>query len=312
VLVSGQSTPIVVAGEALVDLVIDTAGAVTAKLGGGPYNTARTIGRLGLPVGFLGSVSTDRFGSQLFAALGADGVSDGATVRTDLPTTLAAAEVDDRGAATYHFYFAGTSAPALDHVPAAALAPTAVHLGTLGLVLEPMATTLLRYLQSLPASTMVMIDPNCRPAVVTNRSAYVARVTEACRRADVVKISTDDAEFLAPDTPPLDFARALLDLGPRAVLLTAGGDGVHVVCAEGERMVPTQPITVADTIGAGDSFGGGFLAHWVLNGRSREQLAELDLVVQSTVAAQEVSAITCQRIGADPPRRNELSSLWNA
>lgn len=309
---SGEPSPIVVAGEALVDLVIDTAGTVTAKLGGGPYNTARTIGRLGLPVGFLGAISTDRFGRQLFAALGADGVSDLATVRTDLPTTLAAAELDDRGAATYHFYFAGTSAPALDHIPVAAAAPVAVHAGTLGLVLEPMATTLLGYLRSLPASTTVMVDPNCRPAVVTNRPAYAARVAEACRRADVVKISTDDAEFLAPGNPPLEFARALLDLGPRAVLLTAGGDGVHVVCAEGERMVPTQPITVADTIGAGDSFGGGFLAYWVLNGRTREQLSDLALVVEATEAAQEVSAITCQRVGADPPRRGELSTRWRA
>lgn len=308
---SGQSSPIVVAGEALVDLVIDTNGGVTAKLGGGPYNTARTIGRLGLPVGFLGAVSTDRFGSQLFAALDADGVSDVATVRTDLPTTLAAAELDERGAATYHFYFAGTSAPALDHVPAAAATPAAVHLGTLGLVLEPMATTLLGYLHALPTTTLVMVDPNCRPAVVTNRAAYAARVTEACRRADVVKISTDDAEFLAPDTRPLELAQSMLHLGPKAVLLTAGGDGVHVVCSEGSEVVPTKPITVADTIGAGDGFGGGFLAYWVLNGRTREQLATLELVVEATAAAQEVSAITCQRIGADPPRRSELSSRWN-
>ena len=77
---------IVVAGEALVDLVIDTEGSVRARLGGGPYNVARTIGRLGHPVTFLGAISDDRFGNLLFAQLAADGVGSGATVRTTLPT----------------------------------------------------------------------------------------------------------------------------------------------------------------------------------------------------------------------------------
>eukprot|EP01041_Mallomonas_annulata_P030669 gene30669-52848_t len=65
----------VVAGEALIDLVIRTNGSVTAALGGGPFNVARTIARLGGEVGFLGSVSDDRFGSMLAAQLLADGVS---------------------------------------------------------------------------------------------------------------------------------------------------------------------------------------------------------------------------------------------
>ena len=177
---------IVVAGEALVDLVIDTAGAVAAKLGGGPYNVARTIGRLGRSVTFLGAISNDRFGSQLFAQLAADGVSADATVRTDLPTTLAAAELNDHGAATYHFYLAGTSAPSLTEVPAAALAPEAVHAGTLGLALEPMASTLVGYLQSLPNDTMVMIDPNCRAGVITDRAAYVRRVAQCFWHGEIL------------------------------------------------------------------------------------------------------------------------------
>ncbi|MDO8389598.1 MAG: PfkB family carbohydrate kinase [Actinomycetota bacterium] len=307
---AGESPLIVVAGEALVDLVIDTGGGVVAKLGGGPYNTARTIGRLGLPVTFLGCVSHDRFGTQLAAALAADGVSAAAVVRTELPTTLAAAELDERGAATYRFYFAGTSAPALDAVPAAAAVPTAVHAGTLGLVLEPMATTLLGYLAGLADDTLVMIDPNCRPAVVTDRAAYAARVAAACERADVVKVSDDDARFLAPGTEPIEYARSLVADGVSAVLLTAGAAGTWAITATGEQLVPTAPITVADTIGAGDSFGGGFLAYWVLAGHTAHDLRDIDLVAEAAAAAQEVSAITCQRVGADPPRRAELSTRW--
>ena len=103
---------IVVGGEALVDLVAG-GGALEAHLGGGPFNTARTLGRLEQPVAFLGRISRDRFGAQMLAQLEEDGVGLDAVVPTDDPTTLALAEVDARGAATYRFYWQGTSAPGL-------------------------------------------------------------------------------------------------------------------------------------------------------------------------------------------------------
>lgn len=301
---------IVVAGEALVDLVIDTEGGVVAKLGGGPYNVARTIGRLEQPVTFLGAISDDRFGSQLFAQLSAAGVRADATVRTGLPTTLAAAELDMRGAATYRFYLSGTSAPSLKHVPAAASAPTAVHAGTLGLVLEPMASTLIDYLHALPAETLVMIDPNCRAGVIADRAAYVHRVDQACARADIVKVSIDDIEYLAPGVDPLDHARTMVAAGVTLVLVTMGAEGTWAVTAGGEKLVPTERVDVADTIGAGDSFCGGFLAWWLGAGHTRGALADTQLGMQATIAAQEVAAITCQRVGADPPRLADLSERW--
>ena len=302
---------IVVAGEALVDLVIDTEGSVRAALGGGPYNVARTIGRLGHPVTFLGAISDDRFGNRLFAQLAADGVHADATVRTTLPTTLAAAELDERGAATYRFYLTDTSAPSLATVPPAAHAPEAVHAGTLGLALEPIATTLIAYLRALPATTLVMIDPNCRAGVVTDRDAYVRRIDEACARAHVVKVSNDDAEYLAPGVDPIDYARSLTARGVALVLVTCGADGTWVITAGGEQLVPAQRIEVVDTIGAGDSFGGGFITWWLDAGYGREQLADPAIAARAVRAAQEVAALTCQRVGADPPRRTELSEQWH-
>lgn len=306
----GSDEMIVVAGEALVDLVIDADGAVVATLGGGPYNAARTIGRLQHPVTFLGAISDDRFGSQLFAQLAADGVRADATVRTTLPTTLAVAELNDQGAATYHFYVSGTSAPSLALVPPAADAPAAVHLGTLGLVLEPMASTVAAYLRRLPSNTLVMVDPNCRASAVTDRTAYLRRVDESCERADVAKLSTEDAAYLAPDVEPVEFARSLVVRGVTLVLLTKGEEGTLAITADDELLVPTERIEVADTIGAGDSFGGAFLTWWLDAGLGRERLADAGLVARAVAAAQEVAAITCQRVGADPPRRSELSERW--
>lgn len=301
---------IVVAGEALIDLVLAVDGSLTAKLGGGPFNAARTIGRLGGSVTFLGAISHDRFGTRLFEQLHADGVDTSATLRNDRPTTLAAAELDSTGAATYRFYLEGTSAPALDHVPPLAEAPAALHLGTLGLVLEPMASTLLDHLDSLADTTLVMLDPNCRVRVIDDRDRYVAVLQRAYARSHVVKVSTDDAEYLAPALQPIELARELVAGGVPVVLLTAGGDGTWVVSASAETSVPTEVITVADTIGAGDSFGGAFLAWWTANGLGVEHLADHGLVVAAVTAAQAVAAFTCQRVGAEPPWRHELPPTW--
>src|SRR4051812_42727067 len=114
---------IVVGGEALIDLVPHAAGELRAHPGGGPYNTARTLGRLEQDVHYLGCLSDDGFGARLPGQLEADGARLDTAVRTPKPTTLALAELDDHGAATYRFYTDGTSAPALTPEQALAALP---------------------------------------------------------------------------------------------------------------------------------------------------------------------------------------------
>ena len=297
---------IVVAGEALVDLLIRPDGSVSAELGGGPFNVARTIGRLGLDVAFLGCLSLDRFGTRLADQLRADGVRGDLILRTEAPTTLAAAELDEVGAASYRFYIDGTSAPAVAELPEILMPVEAVHVGTLGLVLEPIATTVEAYVSALADDVLVMVDPNCRPAVITDHATYVARIHSLLERAHIVKVSTDDAEYLAPGTTPLQLARQMIENGVRAVLVTAGGEQTVVVNAAGDRAVPIPQIVVADTIGAGDSFGGGFLTAWLSADRSISDLDDLDLLAAAAAAANTVAASTCTRIGADPPWRADL------
>ena len=301
----------VVAGEALIDLVLAADGTLTPKLGGGPFNVARTIARLGGDVSFLGAVSTDRFGQQFARQLDLDGVSPVATVRTDAPTTLAVAELDDHGSATYHFYFDGTSAPSLSSVPTAARTCDALHVGTLGLVLEPMATTLVDLVAGLDPEVLVMTDPNCRARAIRDREAYLARLAQVHTRAHVVKVSTDDAEFMAPGRSALDLAGDLVAGGVRAVLVTGGSEAAWVVSPHGATPVPTVAVRVADTIGAGDSFGGAFLAWWRAAGLGIADLDDHAALVAATAAAQQVAAITCSRVGADPPRRGDLPAEWS-
>jgi fructokinase len=300
---------IVVAGEALVDVVLDRDDRLLGHPGGGPYNVARTIGRLEQPTVYLGRISSDRFGERLRRQLEDDGVRLDAVVPTDDPTTLALAEMDGGGIATYHFYVAGTSTPGLTAEDALAALParvTMLHVGTLGLVLEPMARALEAVVEQASDETLVALDPNCRPAIVDDVPAYRARLARVLGRTDMLKASEDDLAWLAPGQDPSAAAQALLHQGPEVAVVTRGERGALVVTASEIVTVPGVPAQVVDTIGAGDAFGGAFLAWWHEHGLGRTDLGNRDAVVEATRFACLVAARTCERAGAVPPRASEL------
>jgi fructokinase len=311
---SGGAQPeagvIVVGGEALVDLVVGGDDTLVGHLGGGPFNCARTLGRLEQPVAYLGRISSDRFGARLREQLVEDGVRLDAVVDTEDPTTLALAELDADGAATYRFYFHGTSVPGLTPETALSVLPERVemiHVGTLGLVFEPVADAL-EAVVAQAADALVMVDLNIRPTVIDDEAAYRARLERLVPRCHVVKASDDDLAWLDPDRSEVDSARSLLAAGPAVVLLTRGGDGVTVVTRDGETDVPALAVEVVDTIGAGDAFGGGFLAWWRREGLGAGDLGRTDAVLEATRYAALVAGRTVERAGASPPRLSELAT----
>ena len=302
---------IVVAGEALIDLIVDPDGGLAAVPGGGPYNCARALARLGQDVTFLARISTDRFGRLLRINLEADGVAVDHVVETDDPTTLAVAELDTSGSATYHFYLDGTAAAGLTDADAAAVLAAdvaALHVGTLGLVVEPTGTTIERLVHAAAPNVLVMLDPNGRPSATRDPTAFRARIERIARRADVVKVSEDDLRFLAPADPPDTTIHRLLALGVSVVLRTDGGRPVEVQTAEQRITVPVPPVHVVDSVGAGDAFGGGFLAAWMAAGRGRAELRSIAHVVEAVEFAIRVAGATCARPGADPPTLAELQA----
>jgi fructokinase len=301
---------ILVAGEALVDVIQHADGGLTAAPGGSPYNTVRTIARLGQPGSFVGRLSNDRFGRMLRAHLEADGVDLTCAVATEEPTTLAMAEIGPDGSASYHFYTEATSAGGLqvEELPAEFDGVAAVLVGSLGLVLEPTATALETLAGRLPAGTPLVVDPNCRPGVIRDPTAYRARMRRIFGRADVVKASTEDLEFLEPGQSADEAARAVLAAGPAVVLVTDGPRDVRVVTGAGAFAVPVPRVEIADTIGAGDSFAGAFLAWWIGHGKGRADLAHADALRNAVAFGIRVAGITCGRKGADPPTFAELGS----
>jgi fructokinase len=300
---------IVLAGDALVDLIVRSDGELVPVAGGGPYNAARAVARLGVPCAWIGGLSADRLGRMLEAGLLADGVSLELAQRTDLPTTLALAELDEHGAATYRFYTEGTSAPAVHPGPLAGGLPAgarAVLTGTLGFVLEPMATTLEAWVLGLPDDLVVMVDPNCRPSITRDPETYRARLARVLVRADIVKASAEDLEFLRPGEPAEAVVAWIGSLGPRVILVTDGARPVTLVVDGVTHRVPAPPVRVVDTVGAGDTFGGAFLACLVHGGVTRETVVDEEALLRAARFAVRASAMVCERAGANPPSLVEL------
>jgi len=302
---------IVVCGEALIDILPAADGTRRPVAGGGPFNCARALARLGAPTSFLGRLSTDGFGVMLRQELEADGADLSLVSYGPEPTTLAVAELDGDGLAEYEFFVQGTSAPNLtrDMLPERLAADVkAVHVGTLGLVLEPMATTLTEMAEREGEQRVLMLDPNIRPRLVTDATEYRGRLDALVARSTIVKASAADLAWLYPESDCEGGAARLLDLGARLVLVTLGAAGALAASSAGTFRVAAPQVKVVDTIGAGDAFGAAVLA-WLHDHDALRPDLSLDREeLESMVGfACLVAAITCMRAGADPPWRSELA-----
>ena len=302
---------IVVCGEALIDMVTTGDSTRRPTPGGGPFNTARALARLEAPAAFLGHFSTDEFGRMLADQLAADGASLALATFGPEPTTIAIANIGGDGLAEYEFLIQGTSAPNLtrDMIPAELPVDVkAVHLGTLGLGLEPMASSLAALVRREHGRRLVMLDPNIRP-VLTTDPQYRPRLDSLISQSTIVKASDADLDWLFQGLDRMAAARALLARGPKMVVVTLGAKGAVGMTASAEVRVPAPAVRVVDTIGAGDAFGAALLAWLHDHGRlSRDLRLDREELRAALEFACLVASITCTRPGADPPRRAELKS----
>lgn len=308
---------IVVAGEALVDLVPAPGGTLLPRLGGGPFNVAMAAGRLGAPTAFLSRVSTDTFGDALVDRLRESQVVVDLVQRGPEPTTLAVVGLAPDGSARYVFYVEGTADRLVTDPGPLCGEAAALSLGTLSLVLEPGATvyeTMLR--RESERGLLTALDPNVRPVLIPDAEAYRKRFESWLPDVGLLKISVEDARWLADtgqDADVLDDLRRWQQAGPAAVVVTRGAEGLAVLTGDGELVeVPPVRVKVVDTIGAGDTVQGALLA-WLHDRGALSKSAVRSLRAEEWRAALAfagaAAAITVSRAGAEPPYAAELADI---
>jgi fructokinase len=295
-----------VVGEALVDVVERPDGTIEEHPGGSPANVALALARLGGTTVLATSLGNDRYGELVAGHLRGSGVVlSGSSIRTDVRTSSARAQVDEAGRASYAFDVRWE--PDLGELPETA----AVHAGSFSATLAPGGDAVVALLRDRRERATISYDVNARPALMGSPDHAVESVERIVRLADVVKASDEDLEWLRPEQDWATTARDLARLGPAAVVVTRGPDGASVFTAGEEAAVAAPPVTVADTIGAGDTFSAGLLHALRTRGLlgDRDRLRELPVVEWQAVAefAGRLAAVTVSRDGADPPYLRETA-----
>ena len=301
-------------GEALIDMLPRTTTlgepAFAPHAGGAVFNTAIALGRLGAPTGFFSGLSTDLMGEILTQTLTASNVDTSLAARSNRPTTLAFVKLVN-GQATYAFYDENTAGRLLSpaDLPTLPARVNTLFFGGISLVNDPAAATY-EALQARESGTRVtMIDPNIRPGFITDQAPYRARLSRMMARADIVKLSDEDLHWLMGAGDLTRLARQIIATGPSLVFLTEGANGARAVTATQDRFVAAQKVTVADTVGAGDTFNAGVLAALhrakALHKPALATLPDPTLDAALTLGTR-AAAVTVSRAGANPPWADEL------
>ena len=294
-----------VAGEVLIDLI--PAGSVRKPIvGGGPANTAKALSKLGIDTHFIDGISTDDYGQMAKAELVASGVKLDYVKYSDKPTCLAIVSLSDSGSASYEFVIENTATfdfnPDWLPNPQTEL-PSLLHIGTLATVIEPGATELFEWAQSVAKVAPIVFDPNIRPAVISDRKQYLAQVERWVSISSAVKVSDEDVRWLYPSLEIEQVVNNWLAKGPSLIVVTYGDTGL-VGYRVGEKVsVDAVKVVVADTVGAGDTVGAIFVEAIVKDGLKSLSGLRLEMMLKR---AAKAAAITVSRSGANPPTLKEI------
>ena len=298
-----------VCGEVLIDLIPGADGVRVPHVGGGPANTAKALARLGHDVQFIDGISTDEYGVAARKELLDDEVKLDLALTSDKPTCLAIVSLDANGGASYEFKIDGTATFDfnLNWLPdPSRYKPQVLHIGTLVTVIQPGADVLYDWAMQVAEFAPIVFDPNIRPSVMGDRDLYEAAVEKWAALSSVIKVSDDDMTWLYPGQKYEDVAKRWINDGAALVVVTRGSQGIIGFTADGSVEVDGAKITVADTVGAGDTVGAIIVEAMI----ERGILALTGDILKATLHRAAVAAgITCSRKGAQPPYKHELKNV---
>lgn len=307
---------IICCGEALIDMLprqgADGSDVYLPVPGGALFNTAVALGRLGEEVQFFSGLSTDLFGERLAAHLQASGVGTGLCHRNGRPTTLAFVAFQD-GNARYTFYDEKSAGRMLELADLPAFPPEtkALQFGAISLIPEPCGSAFEELMRRHHEDAVIAFDPNIRAGFVDDEGVYRARLGRMTAMSDIIKVSTEDLDWLAPGRGFQAVAQDWIAAGVKVAILTLGADGARAITETLDVSVAARPVQVVDTVGAGDSFNAGFLAGLRRQGAlSKTSVGALSdkTLSQALRFAADVAACTTEKAGADPPWLEQVLS----
>ena len=294
-----------VVGEVLIDLLPEGADRKPV-VGGGPANTAKALAKLGIDTQFIDGISSDQYGQMAKDELKTAGVKLDYVEYSDKQTCLAIVSLSDSGSAAYEFVIENTATFDFtsEWLPNPQTGrPSLLHIGTLATIIEPGASILFDWAQSVAKFAPVVFDPNIRPAVISDRKQYLAQVERWVAISSAVKISDEDIKWLYPSLDIEQVFNNWLTKGPSLVVVTYGEKGL-IGYRKGEKViVDAVKIKVADTVGAGDTVGAVLVEAIVQDGLDSLTGARLETMLKR---AAKAAAITVSRVGANPPTSEEL------
>ena len=299
---------VLVVGESLVDIVRRQDGSTETFPGGSAANVAVALARLGRETGFVTSFADDEHGRLIAEHLSASGVRLATDPHVVPRTSSALATLQADGSARYTFDIDWRVGPVEVADP-----PLALHACSLGAVVTPGCEDVRALMSRLRGSATTSYDINMRPSVTGVGPAIARTVEETVALSDLVKASDEDLEALYPGESEAAAAARLLSLGPAALVVTRGADGASWYADDQAVAAPGVAVNVADTIGAGDTFGAAMLDELGTLGLLGGGVATIAAMTRDQVErvldfATRAAAVTVSRPGADPPYRHELST----
>lgn len=314
----------VVGGESLIDLVQEPLGPdgiihMSAHQGGSPYNCAIALSKLGNDTGFLCPISKDGFGAYLLGPLEAAGVKPLLAERVFAPTTLAVVTLNAKKEAQYEFYRGADRAFTGQGLRDAL--PDGMKVFQIGgfcpIAPEDAAVWVDVAIFALRKGAMLSMDPNVRPSLVNDFTAYKRRLDAFFDLVHIVKLSKEDLAALDARKSIEQHARELLARpNCELVVVTLGDEGSAAFTEAGTaRAGIYSPPVFGDTVGAGDSLMAGVLTILEEQGHMQPgRLAKLDQAALEKVLrfGAVVAGLNCAHKGCVPPTRGEVDAVLGA
>ena len=303
---------VVAIGELLIDFTFKSSDAegyptMEAHPGGAPANFLAALNQYGYKAAMLGKVGNDTFGKLLLGTLEKAGIeTKGMIVADDVFTTLAFVTLDESGDREFSF----ARKPGADtqirfeEIDLSLVDEAKVlHFGTLSLTDEPARTATYKLVEYAKNNgKLVTYDPNLRKPLWKDLEEAKKQMLWGMEHADVVKISDEEVEFLFGLAPQAGAEYILANFGVKLVFVTCGAEGCWFQNKTASGHVPSlSGISVVDTTGAGDIFGGSAVSQLLKYGKAPAELNEEEL--------KAIVSFACTAAGLSTTKPGGISSV---